>query len=73
MNKTEIINNIEKIAITAEDEEVRLTALSILLNNHFMIEKEKEAKTEREKSEERLCNMQKALFAMTVPVQDEKH
>lgn len=65
MNRTEIISKIENIAITAKDEQVRLNALTLLLNNDIIIEKEMEAKSEKEKSEERLCNMQKALFAIT--------
>lgn len=65
MNRTEIISNIENIATTAKDEQIRLNALTLLLNNDIIIEKEMEAKSEKEKSEERICNMQKALFAIT--------
>lgn len=65
MNRTEIISNVENIATTAKDEQIRLNALTLLLNNDIIIEKEMEAKSEKEKSEERICNMQKALFAIT--------
>lgn len=65
MNRTEIISNIENIATTAKDEQIRLNALTLLLNNDIIIEKEMEAKSEKEKSEERICNMQKDLFAIT--------
>lgn len=50
MEKTEIIEKIEYIANNASDEQIKLNALSFLLNKYDMKEKEEELKKETEKS-----------------------
>lgn len=50
MEKNEIIKKIEYIANNASDEQIKLNALSFLLNKYDMKEKEEELKKETEKN-----------------------
>lgn len=53
-SKNEIIEKIENLADHAEDGQIRLNALNLLLNYNLTVEKEEEAKAMKEKSKEEL-------------------
>jgi thymidylate kinase len=53
MKKDEIIQSIEQIALKSNDDQVKLNALSYLLNRIEHIEKETELKAENEKFREK--------------------
>lgn len=65
MEKTQIIAKIEDIANNATDEQIKLNALSYLLNRLEAKEKEEELKIENEKykeqSKERIESLMKAF------------
>lgn len=65
MDKAEIIKKIETIADKAKDDQVKLNALSYLLNRFELKEKEEEMKIEdqkfKEKTKERFESLIKAF------------
>lgn len=54
MQKSEILEHIEDIALKSKENQVRLNALNLLLNYEISVEKEIEIKKKQEENDEKI-------------------